>query len=97
MLSASRLRPIGRTSTDWNDVGDGRLVCPVPNDDVPINDEESDVEVDPTVVRTDLSTEEAQEHDEYVEESHVGNANAIVLSPHGGDVQPGTTAQADAT
>ena len=75
------------TSTDWNDVGDGRLVRPVPNDDVPINDEESDVEAevdsDPTLVRTDLSTEEAQEHDEYVEESH------------GGDVQPGTTAQAD--
>lgn len=82
--------------TDWNDIGDGRLVCPVPNDDVAINDEDGvGVEVDPTVVRTDLSAEEARERDEYVEESYVGEADAIVLSPHGGDVQPGTAAQAD--
>lgn len=84
-------------ATDWNDVGDGRVVCPVPNDDVPINDEDADVEVevDPTVVRTDLSLEEARQGDEYVEESHIGEVSVIVLSPHGGDVQPGTAEQAD--
>jgi phage replication-related protein YjqB (UPF0714/DUF867 family) len=82
---------------DWQDIGDGRLICPRPQEDVPINDDdEVDVEVDPMVVNPSVTVEEAQEQSEYVEVVNSVSSNAIVLSPHGGDVQPHTGEQADA-
>lgn len=81
---------------DWEDIGDCRVACPRPSVDVPINDEgEVEVEVDPTVVDPDLSVEEAEAQSEYVEVVDSSEANAIVLSPHGGDVQPHTGEQAE--
>ncbi|WP_049953312.1 poly-gamma-glutamate hydrolase family protein [Halostagnicola larsenii] len=83
-------------NVDWEDIGDCRITCPRPSVDVPINDEdEVEVEVNPTVVDPDLSVDEAEDQGEYVEVVDSSDANAIVLSPHGGDVQPHTGEQAE--
>ncbi|WP_168170942.1 poly-gamma-glutamate hydrolase family protein [Natronorubrum daqingense] len=83
-------------NVEWEDIGDCRVICPRPEGGAPINDEdEIEVELDPAVVDTEASVEEAKEQDEYVEVVNATGANAIVLSPHGGDVQPHTDEQAE--
>lgn len=83
-------------NSDQENLGDCRLACPRPEASVPINDDdEVDVDVNPMVVNPDLSVEEAQESDDYVEVSKQTDSDVIVLSPHGGDVQPHTGEQAE--
>ncbi len=83
-------------NTSWVQTGDRRLFCPRPQQDAPINDEdETAIEVDPMVVHPELDESEAREQNEYIEFGDQAGSNAIILAPHGGDVQPETDRQAE--
>lgn len=83
-------------NTSWVQTGDRRLFCPRPQQDAPINDEdETAIEVDPMVVHPELDESEAREQNEYIEFGDQAGSNAIILTPHGGDVQPATDRQAE--
>ncbi|WP_323172767.1 poly-gamma-glutamate hydrolase family protein [Natrialba sp. PRR66] len=83
-------------NSNWEDIGDCRQVCPRPETSVPLNDnDEVAVTVDPMVVNPDMNVQEAQESGDYVEVSEQTGSDIIVLSPHGGDIQPHTGEQAE--